>query len=102
MAAVSSQTEEREGKGMITGTLNRMEVDRIFQKEAVLIGKTDVIPYEVAVEYLGKSAVEFASICGVDYNEYWLGDKKHSLRYLYKKGFEKAATHYNIMVIIGE
>ncbi len=87
---------------MITGTLNRTEVDRIFQKEAVLIGGEDVIPYGVAVEYLGKSAVDFARIAGADYNEYWLGDKKHSLRYLYKKGFEKAVTHYNIMTIIGE
>ena len=74
---------------MITGTLNRTEVDRIFQKEAVLMGGADVIPYGVAVEYLGKSAVDFARIAGEDYNEYWLGDKNTACVICIKKDSRK-------------
>lgn len=82
---------------IITGVLNKTETDRLFESEAILVGKSDVMPYETAVRLLGASAVKYASKPGEDYNEHWLGNEKDRMRYLYKSGFYKAVTYHNVM-----
>lgn len=82
----------------LTPFLYKADVEKIFQEKAVFIGNQDVIPFDAVVELLGKSASELAKRQG-DYNEYWIRDKEYMLKYFYKKGFEKAVTYHNIMII---
>lgn len=86
---------------MIKGTLTKEEADNLFMREAILVGNIDVIPYQRAIFLLGKDAVAFAK-AGEDWNEYWLGSKEKSIKYLYKAGFRKAVTYHNIMMVLSD
>lgn len=82
--------------------LKKEDALAIFEREAVLIGSSDVIPVYRAVALLGEEAVAFASKGGEDRNEYWLGSKEKSIAYLYRAGFLKAVTHRNIVLLLQE
>lgn len=94
------QEEKKESNtSMLEHTLNKTETAEIFNKESILIGGHDVIPREKAIIYLGEAAVNFANINGVDCNTYSIGKANTNLNYLYKRGFEKAVTYYNIVLL---
>ena len=57
--------------------LNKAQVEALFQREAVLIGRADAVPSNRAAELFGKDAVKHA--CSITLN-----------------GFYAAATFYNI------
>ena len=77
---------------------NNKEVQELFEKECVLIGHQDVIPEYIVEEIFGKDAAEFTK--KVDYkstNGYGIGD--FTLMYFTYKGFQTAATFYNVSEI---
>lgn len=86
---------------MITQILNKSEVEKLFEKEAVFISGDNVIPVFRAEMIFGKEAVEYAQQKGgEDYSIHYLGAIGKQMRYLYYKGFKKAATYYNIVNIL--
>lgn len=86
---------------MITQVLNKSEVEKLFEKEAVFIGGDNVIPVLRAEIIFGKEAVEFAEQKpGQDYNEFWIDPEGSRMRYLYYSGFKKAVTYCNIMNVL--
>lgn len=83
---------------MIEYILNKEQAEKLFKRESVMIGDEDVIPDIRAIRCFGKEAVSFAH--GIrDSNTYGLGKNNISLPYLYKKGFQKAVTYHNIMML---
>lgn len=73
------------------------DVEKIFNREKVLIGSKDVVPRYRAVEIFGKNAVNFSmrlSDRGSNGSEYGIGD--YALHYLTRTGMEVAATYTNI------
>lgn len=86
---------------MITQILNKSEVEKLFEKEAVFISAGDVVPVYKAEILFGKEATDHAQQKGgEDYNIYSLGATGKEMRYLYYKGFKKAATYCNIANIL--
>lgn len=84
-------------------TYNRAEVDKIFEENSLLIGSHNVVPVSIAAFIFGDKAVEFAKEYGANRNSYGLGEKESiAITYLYKQGFYKAATYYNIRVMQDE
>ncbi len=82
----------------LTGTLNHAQTKELFESNAVLIGRTDGVPRHRVVELFGENAAEFgAGKPGNGYNGYGIGD--FTLWYLNYKGFQMAATYYNIKQI---
>ena len=56
--------------------LNKAQVEALFQREAVLIGRADVVPSNRATELFGKDAVKHARAIGTgsNWNIYGVGD----------------------------
>lgn len=78
-------------------TYNKAEVDELFNENALLIGSRDVIPVDRATLLFGKKAVEYAGKWGVDRSSYGLGEKESiAITFLFRQGFYKAVTYYNI------
>ena len=74
----------------------REDVDKIFNKERILIGFNDVMPLYVAEKIFGKPAAIFARQLepGITSNTYGIGD--YNFNYLTLKGVQAAATYVNI------
>ena len=90
-------------KAVTIKTYNRAEVDKLFTENSLLIGSYNVVPLSRAAFLFGDKAVEFAKEYGADRNSYGLGKKEGiAITYLYKQGFYKAATYYNIRVMQDE
>jgi len=73
--------------------LNKAQVDVLFQREAVLIGTKDVVPAFRAAALFGENAVSFAGRRG-GANGYGAGG--YTLLYLTFRGFQAAASYYNV------
>lgn len=78
------------------GILNKAQVDALFQREAVLIGTEDVVPAFRAAVLFGESAAKHAQSLPVGRysNGYGVGD--FTLMYLTLRGFQAAASFYNV------
>lgn len=78
------------------GILNKAQVAALFQREAVLMGTEDVVPTFRAAALFGESAVEHARRLpdGQYSNGYGAGD--YTLMYLTFRGFQAAASFYNV------
>lgn len=76
--------------------LNKKQVDELFYREAVMINGCDVVPDFRAEALFGAESVKFArSLSGCHYgNGYGVGD--YTLMYISYKGFQVAATYYNV------
>jgi len=75
--------------------LNKDEVQKLFNKERILVGNIDVIPKYAAKKIFGSEACDFASrLNRGNSNLYGIGD--FSLEYLTYNGFQTAATFQNI------
>lgn len=76
------------------------DIEKIFDREKLLIGEADAVPEYIALEIFGEDAVEFAKRLdkyGMNANGYGIGD--HTLFYLTLKGMKTAATYVNVCTI---
>ncbi len=77
--------------------LNKAQVNVLFQREAVLFGVMDGVPAFRAAALFGAEAVDHARAqgTGAEYsNGYGVGD--YTLMYLTLRGFQAAASYYNV------
>ena len=93
----------------ITKTLNKAEATELFEKEAILIGHDNAIPFYRAVELFGEWAAEFIDRCmeehsyldfGRDYSGWGLSEGRPYTEYFYKPGFMKLGCEYNDLQIV--
>lgn len=94
----------------ITKTLNKAEATELFEKEAVLFGTSDAVPFYRAIELFGESAAVFFDRtikaegyleCGKDWNAWGAcTDDRPITNYLYKAGFLKLVTEHNYLCVI--
>lgn len=94
---------------MIDKVLNKAEAIELFEKEAVLFGANDAIPFYRAAELFGEEAGVFFDRCvggeyftpGCDYNSLGAGGSERPfVDYLYKAGFFKLVTEHNYWLIL--
>ena len=74
--------------------LSKNQVDELFSREAVLLGQADCVPGFRAAHLFGRDAVCHAKKIDGGWNAYGIGD--FTLFYLTRKGFQAAASFYNI------
>ena len=74
--------------------LNKTQVDELFSREAVLLGQADCVPGFRAANLFSKDAVCHAKKIDGGWNAYGIGD--FTLYYLTRKGFQAAASFYNV------
>lgn len=77
--------------------LNKAQVQELFEKEAVLMGDNDAVPFRRAIELFGEQAVQKAwlpSAGGKFWNVWCLG-QEFECRYLTLSGFRYAASCRN-------
>lgn len=91
-------------------TMNKSEAMEIFEKEAILLGSEDVLPFYKAIDIFGEMAAAFIErnmghgkylSGGVDYNA--LGactESRPIMYYFYKTGFLKLVIEYNYLLSI--
>lgn len=95
---------------MINEVLNKAAATELFEKEAILMGESDAIPFYRAVELFGEEAARFlgenASFdgyvkCGMDWNGTGAcSEERPFTSYLYKAGFFKVVTEHNYLRVI--
>ena len=81
--------------------LNNSQVKEIFEREAILIGTSDGVPYYRAVELFGQEAADFAKrLCSNQggASMYGIGED-YALEYFTLRGVQTAATYKNITEI---
>lgn len=83
---------------MKNGTLSKKEASKLFEENAVLFGRRDGVPEDIAVSLFGSAAVAFAErqkdAAGLVFNGYGIGD--YTAMYLTEYGFHIAATYCNV------
>ena len=95
---------------MIDEVLNKAAAVELFEKEAILLGTSDVVPFYRAVELFGEEAAIFFDKNikwegylkgGEDYNAWGsCTDEKPMTSYLYRAGFLKLVTEHNYLRVI--
>lgn len=95
---------------MVQEVLNKAAAVELFEKEAILFGTSDVVPFYRAIELFGEEAAAF-----FDENIKWEGylkggedwnawgactDERPMTNYLYKAGFLKLVTEHNYQLVI--
>lgn len=90
--------------------LNKAEATELFEKEAILFGTNDIIPFYRAIELFGEEAIMFFDK-NIGRNEYLRNGRDWNIRgegdnerpminYLYKAGFFKLVTEHNYQFAI--
>mgnify|MGYP004529762149 FL=1 len=84
---------------MIHGTINKEKATRLFEENAILFGRSDGVPENVAIALFGASAVNFArrqsdGPSRRTINGYGIGD--YTAWYLTEYGFNFAVTYCNV------
>lgn len=75
--------------------LNKRQADELFRREAILIGRDDVLPASKAVALFGKKAVSFAKDKEFKrWGAFGVGD--FTADYLNYAGFLAAVSYYNV------
>ncbi len=95
---------------MIDEVLNKAAAVELFEKEAVLFGTSDVVPFYRAIELFGEEAAMFFDRTikfegylegGKDWNAWGAcTDERPMTNYLYKAGFLKLVTEHNYLRVI--
>ena len=95
---------------MIDKTLNKAETIELFEKEAVLFGTNDAIPFYCVVDLFGEEAAAFFDRTinfggflegGSDWNAWGAcTDERPITFYLYSAGFLKMVTEHNYLHVI--
>ncbi len=77
--------------------LNSTMINSLFEREAVYIGRADVVPDWRVVQLFGRAAVSFAKqLAPESFNGYGIGN--YTEFYLTIRGFQIAATYHNIII----
>lgn len=95
---------------MIDKVLSKAATVELFEKEAILFGTSDVIPFYRAIELFGEEAAAFFDE-NIKWNECLKGgedwnawgaytDKRPITNCLYKTGFLKLVTEHNYQLVI--
>ena len=75
--------------------LNKLQADELFRREAILIGRDDVLPVSKAVALFGEKAVSFAKDKEFKHwGAFGVGD--FTTDYLNYTGFLAAVSYYNV------
>ena len=74
-------------------TMNKSQVDALFQREAVLIGSADVVPEFRVAALFGDDAAKHGQRQG---NRNGYGAGGYTLMYLTYRGFLAAASFHNV------
>lgn len=77
--------------------LNKAQVDTLFHREAVLFGTQDGVPNFCAAALFGEEAVRHASSVPSGSNGYGVGN--FTLMYLTYRGFQAAASWFNVQLL---
>lgn len=95
---------------MIQEVLNKAAAVELFEKEAILLGTSDVVPFYRAIELFGEEAAMFFDMTikfegylegGKDWNAWGAcTDERPMTNYLYKAGFLKLVTEHNYLRVI--
>lgn len=95
---------------MIQEVLNKAAAVELFEKEAILLGTSDVVHFYRAIELFGEEAARFLDEnafidgyvnCGVDWNGMGACSVERPFTsYLYKAGFLKIVTEHNYLRVI--
>lgn len=94
---------------MINEVLNKAAAVELFEKEAILFGTSDVVPFYRAVELFGEEAAIFIEEnMGYGYLKFgddfsgWgaCSDERPFTSYLYKTGFLKLVTEHNYLRVV--
>lgn len=84
--------------------LNKDAAVELFEREAILMGQSDVVPFYRAVELFGEEVASFLDgnvKAGTDWNGMGAcSEERPFTRYLYKDGFFKVVTEHNYLRII--
>ena len=81
---------------MIKMPLNRTEAAELFSENAVLIGRTDVIERDTAVNLLGQDAYKYAVCHAKTRAENGYGIGHYTLNYMTEEAFYLGITYLNI------
>ena len=95
---------------MIEGMLNKAAAEELFEKEAILFGLSDAVPFYRAIELFGEEAARFFDE-NIKFDGYLHGgedwnamgacsDERPLTHYLYKTGFLKLVTEHNYLCVI--
>lgn len=77
--------------------LNEEMIKALFDREAVYIGRADVVPDWRVIQLFGEAAVDFSKrMAPENFNGYGIGD--YTEFYLTIRGFQLAATYHNITI----
>lgn len=95
---------------LIEKVLNKTAAIELFEREAILFGQSDAVPFYRAVELFGEEAaiffdknIKFGGYLegGRDYNTWGAcSDERPSTNYLYKAGFLKLVTEHNYLLVV--
>lgn len=95
---------------MISEVLNKTAAVELFEKEAILFGTSDVVPFYRAIELFGEEAAAFFDRTikfdgylkdGEDWNAWGAcSDERPITNYLYRAGFLKLVTEHNYLRVI--
>lgn len=94
---------------MINEVLNKAAAVELFEKEAILFGTSDVVPFYRAVELFGEEAAIFIEEnmgdgylkFGDDFSGWGAcSDERPFTSYLYKAGFLKLVTEHNYLRVV--
>lgn len=77
--------------------LTKAQVQELFDKESMLIGKSDGVPLCRAEQLFGRQACNYAFVTVREGNAFGVGD--YDLPYLGIKGFQAAASYHNVEMI---
>lgn len=78
-------------------TISKAQAAQLFAENAVLFGRADGVPEQVATELFGSAAVDFAKRqqnAGLTFNGYSIGD--YTAWYLTEYGFYIAVIYCNV------
>ena len=95
---------------MIEEMLSKAAAVELFEKEAILFGTSDAVPFYRAIELFGEEAARFFDENirfegylegGIDWNSWGACTDERPMRnYLYKAGFLKLVTEHNYLRVI--
>lgn len=100
-AKAGQQTGKGNNGAIIKETLNKAQVEQLFNENAVLFGSSDVVPKLAVIRLFGQKALDFiyrmkpmenGLLAGYGIGEYTAGA-------LTKKGFFISATYCNVSII---
>lgn len=100
-AKAGQQTDKGNNGAIIKETLNKAQVEQLFNENAVLLGSSDAVPELAVVRLFGRKALDFVyrmkPMENNSLSRYGIGE--YTAGALTRKGFFIAATYCNVSII---